>query len=410
MSERAPTNPLWLVSGLMFTQTVGWGTTFSQIGVMAGPISEDLGLARGIIFLGATLMYVCAAIGAPASGRLADRLGGLRLLVPGSVVLAVGLFVLSHCMGPLSYLLPWAFFGAVFHVGLVTAAYTGLAQALGARSVKAIGTLTLATGLCSSIFWPLTEFALGYLSWRSVLVAYSGLTLFVCLPIHIWLYRRFGHLRAGAQKEGPAEARAHIRAGAERPGQRLMIAIAAIGSFLGVGFGIVVIEVFVALGTSRVEAVFAGSFIGLAFVISRGIATAFADRMSPVKMAQFTYIALPLSFVPLIFYALSGLPLPALVAVMVAVAFGLPAGLVGLLRSVLPLYLFGSEGYGARLGVQSRATELASALAPAGFSSAMALSLAGVLGGLVALGGLAFLGTLRLGALAGPARRALKNA
>ena len=80
----------------MVTQTIGWGTTFSQIGILAQPMSEDLGISHGMIFGGATVMYLSASVSAPFAGRLADREGGLKLLAPGSVALALGLFELSY--------------------------------------------------------------------------------------------------------------------------------------------------------------------------------------------------------------------------------------------------------------------------------------------------------------------------
>jgi hypothetical protein len=77
----------------------------------------------------------------------------------------------------------------------------------------------------------------------------------------------------------------------------------------------------------------------------------------------------------------------------------LPAGVVGVLRSTFPLYLFGSATYGGIFGRQSRAIELASAFSPAGLSWLIGLSVSGAVGTLVAVGGLAFLGTSRIGRL-----------
>ena len=389
----------------MATQTIGWGTTYSQVGILATPIADDLGFSRGTIFLGATILYLFAALTAPRAGILADRVGGLLLLIPGSIGLALGLWILSLAEGPHGYLLPWALFGCVFHVGLVTATYTGLAQVLGKDATRAIGTLTLATGLCSTIFWPLSETLLSVTDWRGVFQIYAMVTIGACLPIHILLYKVFGHLRAGEGKDAADPAPPHIRETAETLGQRLMILIACAGSLMGVGFGIAAIEVFIALGTPRSDAVLAGSFIGIAFVASRALATALADRLTPVQIALITYTALPLSFCPLLAYAVFDATLPGWVAVLVACAFGLPAGLVGILRSVFPLYLFGSDGYGARLGVQARATELTSAAAPFGFTWALGVSMVGLLGGLVALGGVALLTAHQLGTLVRPAQK-----
>jgi MFS family permease len=392
-----------LVGGLMLTQTIGWGTTFSQVGILAGPIAGDLGLSRGTIFLGGTILYLFASATAAPAGRLADHLGGLKLLIPGSLGLAFGIWLLSRSAGSVSYLLPWAICGMAMHVGLVTAAYTALAQVLGKKSVRAISTLTLATGLCSTIFWPLSEFLLFHIDWRGVLLCYAAATLLLCAPVHLLLYLRFGHLRAGESTDAPEPAIPHIIPTAEVSGQRLMITVACIGSLLGVGFGIAAIEIFVALGTPRLEAVYAGSLTGIAFIASRGLATVLADRLSPIRLAQITYLALPLGLSPLLYFALTGTNLPGWTAAGVAFAFGMPAGMVGYLRSVMPLYLFGSDGYGTRLGIQARLTELASAAAPIGFSWALGVSATGLLGGLVFLGGGALWGTLRLSRLVRPA-------
>lgn len=385
-----------LISALMVTQTIGWGTTFSQIGILAESISKDLGISCGIIFTGATVMYLSASVSAPFAGRLADRLGGLKLLAPGSLALAAGLFVLSLSTGMFSYLAAWVLFGSVLHIGLVTAAYTGLTQAMGADAARGIGTLTLATGLCSSIFWPLSDLGLDYVNWRALCQIYAAFTLFACAPLHLWLYARYGHLRAGDAVSDIRPAPAHIKSGKERQGFNLQVAIASCGAIVTVGFGIAVIEIFTELGAGRDQAVYAGSLIGIAYVISRGLVTLWSNRFTPPQLALLVYFLLPLSLAPLLICALLDFSLPGWLAVLVALGFGLPAGIVGVLRSTFPLYLFGSAGYGTILGRQGRVTELASALSPAGLSWMITLSVTGAVGALVAVGGIAFLGASQI--------------
>ncbi len=390
---------LMLVAGLMVTQTIGWGTTFSQIGILAEPISADIGISRSIVFSGATIMYLSASMSAPFAGRMADYFGGLRLLGPGSLVIALGLVMLSLSTGMVSYLAAWLVFGLVLHIGLVTAAYTGLAQAMGAGAARGIGTLSLATGLCSSIFWPISEFGLRHVDWRELCQIYAVVTVLVCFPIHLWLSSRYGHLRAGSDDSNVPVAPAHIRPGAERLGFTLQTSIASCGSLITVGFGLAVIDIFQRLGSAREEAVFAGSLIGIAFVVSRGLITLWADRFSPVQLAQLVYFVLPLSLAPLLVCAVLDFPLPGWLAVAVALSFGLPAGVVGILRSTFPLYLFGSANYGKILGRQARITELASAFSPAGISWLIGISVSGAVGALVIVGGLALVGTSRIGRL-----------
>ena len=385
-----------IISGLMVTQTIGWGSTFSQIGILAQPISSDIGISRSIVFSGATVMYLSASLSAPLAGRLADSFGGFRLLGPGSLAIAIGMLILSLSSGIFSYLSAWLIIGLVLHIGLVTAAYTALSQAMGADAPRGIGTLSLATGLCSSIFWPLSEFALHYMDWRMLCQIYAIAIAIICFPIHLWLFKRYGYLRAGSIDSDVPEAHAHIQPGKERYGFALQTAITSCGALFTVGFGIAVIEIFQQLGTPRTDAVFAGSLIGIAFVMSRGLATLWAYHFTPVQMAKLVYIALPLSMAPLLVCHSLGLLLPSWLAVVVALSFGLPAGLVGILSSIFPLYLFGSATYGNVFGQQGRFTGLASALSPAGLSWLISLSISGAIGALMFVGGLAFLGTLKI--------------
>ena len=70
-----------------------------------------------------------------------------------------------------------------------------------------------------------------------------------------------------------------------------------------------------------------------------------------------------------------------------AVLFGLGSGLYSIVSGTLPLVLFGSEGYGRRLGMISSSRLLAAAMAPFAFSlvagatmTAVSVALAAVVG------------------------------
>jgi hypothetical protein len=139
--------------------------------------------------------------------------------------------------------------------------------------------------------------------------------------------------------------------------------------------------------------------MGVAAVLSRAGIAAFAQSVSPVRIAQFVYFLLPVSFVPLFVVAWYGIALPFWLAVCIAFAFGMPAGLVGVLRSTLPLYLFGHEGYGSTVGRQMRASEFASAASPTILSAIMASSAIGALVVLIGVGLSGFAGTVRLSRL-----------
>ncbi|SJM33724.1 MFS transporter [Mesorhizobium delmotii] len=371
--------PLSHVMMLMLTQTLGWGTSMSLIGVLAAHIRADLDLSSAAIFGGTTVMFLTGAFLAPIAGGLADRFGGLRVLCYGTPVLAAALLVLSAANGPTAYYAAWVLFGFGMHFGLGTATYNGVAQTAGKSAYRAIGLLTLATGLCSTIFWPLSEALLGLMDWRQLCLLYATATMVIAWPIHIWLAGRHNPMRENANQDQSRASPAHVPPELAGRAFALLMTVQVLTASLTTGMAILAIDIFVALGTSRAEAVFAGSLIGLAYLVSRGGDTLLGNRLPRIRLARFVHAALPLSLLPLLVCAVLALPVPGWLAAVAAVCYGLPAGLLGILRPVLPYHIFGSFNYGLRLGRLGRAGDLANAAVPAAFAWVMSRSAEAVL-------------------------------
>ncbi|WP_459035030.1 MFS transporter [Roseivivax sp. CAU 1761] len=390
-----PGLPLGQIALLMLTQTLGWGSSISLIGVIATHVRGDLGLSNAAVYGGTTVMFLTGAVAAPLAGRLADRIGGLRVLCLGTPVLAAALVALSLATGPHGYLAAWVLFGIGMHLGLATAAYNGITQVAGAGAYRAIGLLTLATGLSSTVFWPLSEWLLTAMDWRALCRLYAAATLGLGLPVHLWLARRHGSAAAAGQP-ARAPSPAHVAPEAAGRAFALLAAVQVLTASLGTAIAIVAIDLFVALGTPRDAAVWAGALMGLAYLASRGCDVALGARLSRMKLARIVHVALPLSLAPLMVCAVLGLPVPGWLAALSAVLYGLPAGLLGILRPALPFHIFGSFNYGLRLGRLARPTDLANALAPAAFAALMTRSAEAVLWAGVAMAGLACLALLAL--------------
>src|SRR5258705_2127019 len=64
------------VLALGVTQITAWGTSYYCLGVLAGPISQDTGWSRGLVFLGFTVALLAMGIISSAVGRAIDRHGG----------------------------------------------------------------------------------------------------------------------------------------------------------------------------------------------------------------------------------------------------------------------------------------------------------------------------------------------
>lgn len=406
-SRDHPRSAIVLIGTLMLTQTIGWGTSISLIGVLAAPMGASLGLERATIYAGISVMFLIGAAVAPLSGRIVDRIGGLNTLCLGTPLFCVALGVLSLAQGPASYFAAWGIFGLGMHIGLATAAYAALAQILGRSSYRGIGVLTLATGLCSTLFWPLSEAALQLMDWRTLCGVYATVTLLVSFPAHLALAHLYGQARNRRVTMPAEESLAHVPPELAPRAFRLLATMVTLTHCVGMALGILAIDLFVSLGTPREAAIFAASLIGVAFLVSRGIDVVLGSRISRMTLARLVYAMLPLSLLPLLAFAVVDEPLPAWIAALSAVLYGLPAGLLGILRPVLPFHLFGSLGYGRRLGRLARPMDLASTLVPVGFAWLITWSPHYALWTVVGMSGVAFLAVLALARIVsgGPSHR-----
>lgn len=132
--------------------------------------------------------------------------------------------------------------------------------------------------------------------------------------------------------------------------------------------------------------------IGPSQVIGRAAEFAAGDRVSVFHVAFFATAALPFGLLVLV----SGAP-GLWAALAFAVIFGLGQGLSYIVRGVLPLHLFGAEGYGALLGKINSVRLFVSAAAP--FVTAALFEAAGARAALAMLAFVGVLGVLGLAAL-----------
>ena len=144
------------------------------------------------------------------------------------------------------------------------------------------------------------------------------------------------------------------------------IVLAALG-FVANALSVHVITLFQALHIDLGLAILAGSLIGPAQVGARIIELAYGRRLSAVGLGMIPVILMPLAFV---------IPLALMAGPMVAIGFGLvygaANGLATIARGVVPYALFGSEGYGRRLGLVAAPALLIKAAAPAIFGAILA--------------------------------------
>lgn len=354
------------VLALGITQITAWGTSYYCLGVLAGPIARELGWSRGFVFLGFTVAVLTMGLISAAVGRLIDRAGARRVMTGGSVLVALGLGLLSLVTSEWAYLAVWLLIGVGMRCCLYDAAFAALVQVTPTRGRAAISYLTLFGAFASSVFWVVGHYLDAAVGWRQTLVIFAALNVLVCLPLH-W----FGLARRDALMPKPAHDAA-AAAGIAAPvleGRTRTIAMllfALVMSLNGFVFGVVSVQLvplLEAAGLTAAMAVWMASLKGLAQFAGRVVEIVFGRNLSAMAVGRVAIMATPVSFALL--YGSRG---SAVVLLAFTLLMGAAQGVLTIVRGAVPLALFGAKGYGTVIGIIATPVLLVSAGAPTLFA------------------------------------------
>ncbi len=355
------------ILALGITQIVAWGTTLYALGVLGKPIAAEMGWSQSLVFGGLTVgLLVSSAISAYV-GRLIDRQGGQFAMSVGSVLMAIGLVLLSLVNDPYTYLAAWAFLGISMRLCLYDAAFAALVQVTPSRGRRAISYLTLFGGFASSVFWPIGHALNSAYGWRTTLLIFAVVNLVVCLPLHwLGLARRETAEQAEVAKAADAAATATgpvLEGAARKLAMMLFSLIVAASAVVFGALAVHLVPLLEATGLVAATAVFIASLKGVAQVGGRIWDLTLARKWHPIDVGRVSIAFMPLSFAVLMLGGAS-----ATTAFLFVVLFGISNGLVTIMRGAVPLALFGPKGYGEVLGILATPYLLLAALSPLGFA------------------------------------------
>ena len=357
--------PAGIVAALGLTQIIGYGTLYYSFSILAPGMARDLGLTAEQVFGVFSASLLVGGLSAPLVGGWMDRFGAATIMTSGSAVSALALLLCA-----------WSPSTAVFAIAIVLlevasgmvqyqAAFAALVEIRPKAASRSITYLTLIGGFASTIFWPIAATLGEFLSWREIYIAYAALNLLVCLPLHRWIMRSRTSAAiesAGLDREAIAGA---LPAQARRRGMLLVSLAFALQGFT---LSAILTHMVPMLGTIGfgAAAVMIGSLFGPSQVLSRLINMTFGANLLPPMLAT---LSATLIVAGVVILGLSGTWLPG--AVVFAICLGLGSGINSIAQGSLPLWLFGSAGYGAITGRMAAARLAAGAMAPFVFSVLM---------------------------------------
>jgi len=361
---RSSTIPAGIVSALGLTQIIGYGTLYYSFSILAPGMAEDLGLSLAEVFGVFSVSLFIGGLSATYIGKQMDRIGAATIMTAGSALAAL---TLALCA--------WSPSVAIFAIAIILlevssgmvqyqAAFAALVESDPRSASRSITYLTLIGGLASTIFWPISSALTGYLSWREIYLVFAALNLFLCMPLHFWI-------RSLGQNAGETTIRTRetvIGAIAPHARRRAMVIVSFAFALLGFTLAAILAHMVPMLGSIGLgaAAVVIGSLFGPAQVLSRLINMVFGKNLSPPGLAVLAAVLIVFGVLILL---VTGNWLPGAVAF--AICLGLGSGINSIAQGSLPLYLFGSDGYGAITGKMAAARLALGAGAPFAFAAAM---------------------------------------
>ena len=370
-----PTSPHRNVILLGLAQLLAWGSTYYLPAMLALPMARDLGISNGMVFAAFSWALIVSALLGPAAGWASDKFGGRAVLMFASGLLAAALALLSQAQGALQLFAAWSLIGAGMAAGLYEGAFAAAVQFYGRDARGPITGITLLGGLASTVAWPVSAWLEINMGWREACLAWAAVHLLINLPLYGFLRKPQAQQTAPesvAQESASAahsperiiELKSELSAAQQQRAGLLLALIFALTWFISTAMAAHLPRLLQVQGIDLATALLLGSLIGPAQVAGRLLEYTVLRHQHPLLSARLAGAMHPLGAA---LFMLAGAPAGALFALL----HGVGNGVLTIAKGVLPLVLFGAQGYALRQGLLMVPARFAQALAPLAFTVAL---------------------------------------
>jgi MFS family permease len=353
-----------IVSTLSVTETISWGILYYAFGILLAPMEREMGWSRAESTAAFSIALLVSAAFAVPAGRWVDR-GGARVMMTLGSCAAVALMVAwAHVESLLALYLLWAGLGVTMAAVLYEPAFAVLAKWFVHDRERAFTILTLAAGLASTIFNPISSMLAAMLGWRDAVLALAAFLGATTIPMHACLLRGRPADTGEAAREAADRGRdgkppdVNARA-ALRTATFWFLALAfLIQSFAHAGISLHSVPMLIEWGYQPTFAATVIGLVGAMQVVGRLVFAPLRTRLSSRAVTMLILACQSAAF--LILWGVPGtLGLFAFVGF-----FGISNGMATLVRASIVAELWGRTHYGAIAGALSVASTLARAVAP----------------------------------------------
>lgn len=357
--------PRAVLPALCATQITSWGIVYYAFPVLLPRLTADTGWSTNAPTAAFSLALLVSALAGIPIGRILDRRGPRAVMTAGSALGTLALLLIAAAPNLITFTLGWLLAGVAMAATFYPPAFAALTRWWGPDRVRALTIVTLAGGLASTVFAPLTALLAEHLSWRETYAVLAAILAVITIPAHALA------LRApwpAAPPQPPTVKRTSI----PRSRPFLLLATAfTLSSFAMYAVVMGLIPLLTERGATPTQAAWALGLGGAGQTLGRTLYASLSTRTS-VTTRTATLIALGGATTASL--ALIAGPMPLLVVL--AVLAGVVRGNLTLLQATAVTDRWGTTHYGRLSALLGAPAHITAALAPWACAA-----LAGPLGG-----------------------------
>ncbi|MEV6314132.1 MFS transporter [Streptomyces sp. NPDC051776] len=363
--------PRTALPALCATQITSWGIVYYAFPVLNPRITAATGWSAGATTAAFSLALAVSGLAGIRVGRVLDHRGPRTVMTVGSILGSLSLLMVAAAPNLFVFYAGWTLAGLAMASTFYQPAFAALTRWWAPDHIRALTIVTLAGGLASTVFAPLTAALADHLSWRATYAVLAGILALVTVPAHALALKAPWPQAPPASTPGPRGA-----AVVARSHPFLMLAAAfTLSAFALYAVVVALVPLLLERGYSTSQAAWALGLGGAGQTLGR---TLYATLARHTGVTTRTVALIVLGGVTTA--ALALIPGPYVLLIALSVAAGAVRGNLTLLQATAVTDRWGTAQYGRLSGILAAPGMTAAALAP--FAGA---ALSGPLGGYPAL-------------------------
>ncbi|MFD7150816.1 MFS transporter [Streptomyces anulatus] len=348
--------PRAALPALCATQITSWGIVYYAFPVLNPQITAATGWPAGVTAAAFSAALLVSAVAGIRVGRIIDRHGPRTVMTTGSVIGVLSILIVALAPNLPVFIVGWLLAGLAMASTFYQPAFAALTRWWAPDHVRALTIVTLAGGLASTVFAPLTAALADHLSWRATYVVLALILAAVTIPAHALALKAPWPEPSISTTLHPVGSTDQVAR--TRPFWMLAVTL-TLSAFTVSAAVIALVPLMTERGYTSTEAAWALGLGGAGQTLGRTLYATLARRTSPTTR---TIALVALGAVTTAALALTPGPYALLVAL--SVVAGTVRGNLTLLQATAITDRWGTTHYGRLSGLLAAPTTTAAAIAP----------------------------------------------